>query len=560
MMRTEDLDDTRIRPSYFKIPTDQKTLLARDESWASLRRPIDYPNAPSDVLEGVKRAYALRIQNDDLPKASPPAGPANGKKSTPEPTGSDSDGIREGNGREEDDEHEEEELISWPPSADEANVDSSLPAGNPSSPQFLTQMPEKSTQPPTALTSSPTRSRTQPERPESSSPGLEENDDLELQIPAAPTHALAPFNRPTVPIVTTPPSAQIVVPSTLEHHTASHSAAAHVGLKRRKIYKEVPELYRPRKQIPSAHLHINPLTEPVPSSDNTDLESSLSTDMTPSPIIPSTHDNRSAQDRASTPQNRPASMCLPPSSVGRVLTASGAAPKSLVKDYFMQYSATYPSYNGTKMHFIYACVYIQTHQSPKVKPGLYDDFIRAWVKYLPYVADCDVSRPPKRAMGALEWYNTIDDEIYFTSGVITPQNLDSVLDSYPKEVEDARRALSLPPPTAVHHVQVSQPRSVVSPGLEARPRVRESTPPARSLRNEAPPSSVAASASIRPRLSHGGSVDAQEERRRAQERRQEQERRQKRLEKHFRKKALADKRSLVSSTAPPSNGSASVPR
>jgi hypothetical protein len=111
---------------------------------------------------------------------------------------------------------------------------------------------------------------------------------------------------------------------------------------------------------------------------------------------------------------------------------------------FDHYTVTYPSYNGTIQDFITACIYIQL-QYRRIRTSLYDDFIRAWVQgYLPYVRDCDEARPPVKALRAIDWYNEIDDDPLFTSRIVTRQNLQSILNFYPAELQMARKALRIP--------------------------------------------------------------------------------------------------------------------
>jgi hypothetical protein len=467
---SDALGDTRICPIYVKIPRDQKNLLGRYESWASFlsQRSNGFVNVPPDVLEQVKRAYTLRRKSERPLVAGEATGQVANVKSVPEPTGSDpEDDERDNNQDQDQDQDHEEDLISWPSSSHEAHVYPSRPESELSSPQFTTQIPDKSPQRPTVLTSSNTH-HVLPEFPDSSQ-GPE--DDLELQVPNALSHDPMPVNRSALPLLATPPSAQ-VVPCTLEQSAAIISIGAskpNIQLKpqqRKAIYKPVPELYRPPKQnTVSSHLHINNLAPPVPSScRNTDLESSLSAVNTSS-IIPSTHDasncgiqegqgsksainsdHTSGRAIISLPSMPCSPVCVSPSqlAVGCIPPASTVASISLEAP-FICYKITYPSYSGTILEFVTACMYIQL-QYRKIKTCLYDDFIRAWVEgFLPYVRDCDESQPPRKALRAIDWYNEIDDDLQFTSRVVTRHNLGSVLDAYPKEVQIARQALGLPP-------------------------------------------------------------------------------------------------------------------
>ncbi|KXJ91337.1 hypothetical protein Micbo1qcDRAFT_233855 [Microdochium bolleyi] len=110
---------------------------------------------------------------------------------------------------------------------------------------------------------------------------------------------------------------------------------------------------------------------------------------------------------------------------------------------FKSFCAAYVTYTGNTRSFVTACIYIQL-QHKKIRSSLYDDFIRAWHEgYYAYVRKCDSAVPPVPAAHAYAWYNEMDDDPLYTLRVITKQNLESVLDAYPDEVEDAQRRLGI---------------------------------------------------------------------------------------------------------------------
>ncbi|KAJ8125253.1 hypothetical protein O1611_g8387 [Lasiodiplodia mahajangana] len=249
------------------------------------------------------------------------------------------------------------------------------------------------------------------------------------------------------------------------------------------IYKPVPPLYRGPDQTSSSHLNINVGQSKgmMARCRDNGVGSSLSTDDNTSPsIIPSTRnepgpqierqpafwdarpnqistfngDSSSKNPRSPSAPGPHSTMHIPtsptlvvrsprpPTSTNRPI----APPTVTVGTWeapFTHYTVTYPGYNGTIQDFVTACIYIQL-QYRRIRTSLYDDFIRAWVEgYLPYVKDCDEAQPPRKALRAIEWYNEIDDDPLFTSRVVTRQNLQSILDFYPDELEIARRSFGI---------------------------------------------------------------------------------------------------------------------
>ncbi|KAI0869618.1 hypothetical protein GGS24DRAFT_493616 [Hypoxylon argillaceum] len=476
------LDDTKIQRSLFKISSTQKKLLNRNESWASFlsRRPAGFVNVPPQVLDQLRASHARQKQATAVPKATASPGRAGDNADPPEPSGSQSSSLPRGEHGDEDDD-DPSDIISWASSPERNLRPPSIISQEPVHP-FITQLPQASSLEPPIVTSPALPEHSKPVEFPPSSQGPE--DELEVQVPGALAYNPEPINKSGLPMLATPPSAQIV-PCTFEQSVQSTSAAASTKLdpqlkpqSKKHVYKPVPQLYRGPKQSAASHLNINvgPAKTVATTGQNNDKESSLSAGNTSPSIIPSTihdqnthavkhipawdarpgqlpmHDaNSSFKDSRSSLASRHHSPMDMPISPSRVLR-SPQQPISLTRPAvalssweapFIHYTVTYPSYNGTIQDFVTACIYIQL-QYRRIRTSLYDDFIRAWVEgYLPYVKDCDESQPPQKPLRAIEWYNEIDDDPLFTSRVVTRQNLQSILNFYPNELKAARLSFGI---------------------------------------------------------------------------------------------------------------------
>ncbi|KAI0505836.1 hypothetical protein F5B22DRAFT_494052 [Xylaria bambusicola] len=484
------LGDTKIRRSFVKIPSNQKILLSGYESWAShlSRRANGFLNVPPEMLDQVKASHVRQNKTSSLDLSADTMSQPEHDSDVPEPSGSQSSPQPHAQGGDKDDDDDDDddddaagETLSWPPSP-EHHV--RLPRAESEKPDqpFLTQLPEKSPPQPTAMTLSPEHPKLPDFPPSSQGP----EDELEVEVPAALNYSLLPINKPSLPMLATPPSAQ-VVPCTLEQSSERSSMSASKSenpkldpaIKRHR-YNRVPELYRgPKTDTVSSHLKINatPNKAAATSGRSTDIESSLPTNIISPFVIPSTKNDLTPEREEHTlgpglassyqlagsssnnfhsilasgsepsMQMHPAPVNVIGSSQGVTPAAHSVAPPAITSKSweapFVHYTATYPRYNGTIHHFIMACILIQQQQRRRrIRTSLYDDFIRAWVDgYLPYVDDCDETKPPRKALTAIEWYNDIDDDPLFTERVVTRDNLQLILDCYPHEVKLVRQEI-----------------------------------------------------------------------------------------------------------------------
>ncbi|XXH02527.1 BolA domain UV induced protein Uvi31 [Hypoxylon texense] len=495
--------ETRIDPRLFRIPKAQRELLQKPESWAqSLKRSSKpFINVPEEVLKNVKECYRqqlLAAQSDEsFPSPDPQPSQSVATGSQPLQTaqlGSGSEPEEEGD----DDHHDGDdgggENTSWPSSpvahkyppkrTTSEDVEDVEDDEDDEEPQFITQPPISSPQP---------TMRPAPKLPKLKAPLIfppssqEQEEPLEIEVPAAIHDVVLPINKSAVRLNDTPPSAQIVVPCTFDQSEQK-------PLQKQRIYKKPGEFYRPPKNeaaLAALKQHLNVRSRKPNDSPHTDFQSSASTanisssvvpvsssfvpstiqadaprkdvpawcinaTISPSREPPTTGDeSHETQDspfhQQDSPEYRPQSPIIPSSPpVQRSLRISPPAKTKQVSPSqtpFIRYTITYPSYNGSISDFVTACMYIQLQQQKRrIRTSLYDDFIRAWYEgYLPYVRECDDSSPPVKALLAIDWYNEIDEDPLFTSRIITKQNLNSTLEFYPDELRSARSLLGVSP-------------------------------------------------------------------------------------------------------------------
>ncbi|OTB04383.1 hypothetical protein M426DRAFT_320754 [Hypoxylon sp. CI-4A] len=467
------LGGTRIQRRLVKIPNDQRKLLDRRESWAGVLsgHPGRFLNVPPDVLENLKNCHARQHPTTPTQGPSTPQHLESNNNRHKEPSDEDSNGSDNGD-------NTITQAIDWTPSPPEhmhppQNEDSENGDLEDDEQEFLTQAPPISSPRPTVSISA---KRRLPPLPLLSSQDQEEL--LDIEVPTGANDVVAsPAKKRSTQSFATPPSAQIV-PCTFDVMELSPQTKAKQQPRR---YNQPGEFLRKLNNRPtSAPLQAGASRVGHADVSVVDLQSSASMDNSSS-IIPSTvppealrkaqpgsngdevtssskesgtshvsHEvQESPQARRQSPVYKPQSSQLrssPPLLPTRVqLPPTTKTHAALFETPYSRYKRTYPSYNGSVIDFVIACMYIQIKQD-SIRPFLYDDFIRAWSEeYIPYVNECDKSNPPMKALGATRWYNTLDDDPRFTAKVITKQNLKSTLDYYPNEVASAQTLLGPAP-------------------------------------------------------------------------------------------------------------------
>ncbi|KAI4859630.1 hypothetical protein F4820DRAFT_439165 [Hypoxylon rubiginosum] len=479
------ISENRIDPRVFKMSKAQRELLDRPDSWAQFQKGRSKPfvNVPLDVLENVKECYRRQLRAAQSDKSPPSPDPQTNQSAA---TGSRPVQITQpGSGSEDEDDdddnsnHNSSGNKSWPSSPvahkypPKRTISEDVSdAEDDRQPQFITQPPISSPQ----LTIRPVPKLRKPKAPLVFPPSSQEQEEpLEIEVPAAIHDVVLPVNKPAIRMNDTPPSAQIV-PCTFDQSV--HQKA----LQNQRIYKEPVEFYHPSKKEAALKHHLNAKSRRQHETPYTDGQSSASTTDISSSIIPSTiqeeisrkdlppswrinvaispsrepsttGDGHNTQDsplhQQHSPEYRPPSPLLrsspPTRHTLRISPPASTKQVSPSQTPFIRYTMTYPNYNGSIGDFVTACMYIQLQQR-RIRTSLYDDFIRAWHEgYIAYVRECDNSKPPLKALKAIDWYNDIDEDPLFTSRIITKQNLDSTLNFYPDELRSARSLLGVSP-------------------------------------------------------------------------------------------------------------------
>ncbi|KAI1413223.1 hypothetical protein F5Y13DRAFT_198952 [Hypoxylon sp. FL1857] len=468
--------ETRIQQRLVKIPSDQRKLLDRQESWAQFLngRSKRFLNVPPDVLENLKKWHTRQsrpTQSDESVSSSDTQ--ADVVAQSRQENIEDQQVVQSEPDADNDDDDDDKRSASWSLSPPQHMHPPQRASSEDSQELFITQLPPISSPRPTVPP--PVKGQPLPPFPPSSQ---DQEEPLELEVPTSINDSIPPVNESTVPAVpmfATPPSAQ-VVPCTFD--PSEQSSTQSRTKPKQRAYKPVPELYRPTKgKLTSSRLNLGVAKSGSADTPLTDIESSLSTVNTSSSIIPSTipgeasvkarppwrvnlpispsqaprigHREPDAENspeiQQHSPEYRPRSPRLESSPAAspilHAMPSVATHQHSASQTPFIRYSLTYPTYNGSINDFVTACMYIQLQQR-RIRTSLYDDFIRAWHEgYVPYVRDCDNSNPPVRALNAIEWYNDIDEDPLFTSRVITKQNLQSTLDHYPDELRSAQSLL-----------------------------------------------------------------------------------------------------------------------
>ncbi|RYP19447.1 hypothetical protein DL765_003348 [Monosporascus sp. GIB2] len=411
---------------------------------------------------------------------------------------------------EEDDENEVRSELSWATSPERHHHPAKVREVEQE--QFLTQLPPRSS-PPCPSTPSPPR---QPALNDSPPSSLEPEDELELEVPAAldgpPSSVNKVAQRVAQPMLATPPSAQ-VVPCTFQLRDHLLTKEVKMGQDpKQPVYKEITELYRPSKNAITTSIGLSAARLGPSKPAFINAQSSMSTTDTSSSIVPSTHREgprgaevpstdlpdssldspkpqpakepkvgTSSLETPNSPEFRrgspkyippksPKLASPPPLATTAPAPRSGKQPMGEPNGPFIEFSLKYPSYGGSISDFVTACMYLQTlAEKHKLRPFLFDDFIRAWSEgYLPYVRECDESEPPTKATTAIEWFNRIEEPPIFTKQVVMRPDLERIVDFYPEEALSARSILKLS--------QKGTPKETLTAATASQPRAKQRLP------------------------------------------------------------------------------------
>ncbi len=96
----------------------------------------------------------------------------------------------------------------------------------------------------------------------------------------------------------------------------------------------------------------------------------------------------------------------------------------------------YERFRGSVDDFIRAIICVDDLRKKKALPEfLYDDFIRAFCEeYIQYISET-AGHPGEQPLTAIKWYNDNVERPRYLEGVITKENIESVLERYQAEVQ-----------------------------------------------------------------------------------------------------------------------------
>ncbi|KAL0465370.1 hypothetical protein QR685DRAFT_138571 [Neurospora intermedia] len=453
----------KIPRRILRVHCDQQELLDREDAWDS----DGFANVPAEVLQEVKTQYIRSIASTHARKPPSPRLPQStefirqdgdqDEPSTPKPTGTGS---------------EEGTPIPWSPSPEHHIRPVNDGEANDTSPGLPPPPENNSTPPQQAIVQTPDLpSRALPERPSSqkrpehrpSSPqvfkvkarvlfppefppssSIASEGGLEFEVPKAVTDVLPPVNKGALPVHPehTPPSAQIIPASYLGHTTPPRPPPE----KRRRLTKSVTTIYsdyrstaeperssvaftRAETEGPS----VTRLFEHIADSPHHPGEQSADGS---SHLLKTTE--QSAQHLASSDEK------IPPN-----------GPPSQVP--YTAYKVAYPDYKASLSDFVRAvlCVH-DLRKKSAIMEFLYDDFVRYYCDdYLQYIREAEGKIPVRAAIGL---YNDQVSRPHYQKGVLTKENINDVLDKYPKMVRSINETLDFTTPATEENGDSSKPQ------------------------------------------------------------------------------------------------------
>ncbi|CCC09239.1 hypothetical protein SMACR_04998 [Sordaria macrospora] len=450
----------KIPRSILRVHRDQQELLDRQDAW----NPDGFANVPAELLQEVKAQYIRSI--------APPPSPL---QRTPSPAPQHTESVRED---EEQDEpstpkptgtgSEEGTPIPWSPSP-EHHIRPTTPVNDGEAKDRTPELepsPEHDSTPKQATIATPdlpTRALPErlwsqkrpaehrpssppvfkvkarvpflPEFPPSSSVASE--GGLEFEVPKAVTDVLPPVNKAALPILPhraeleqTPPSAQIIPASYLSRTTPSRPPPE----KHRRImpksvttvysdYRSTAEPERSSATFPRAETEDTAMTRLSEHIADTQQPSGEQSADTSSHSVKTTE--QGTQQLASSDEK------IPPN-----------GPPSQVP--YTAYKVAYPDYEGTLGDFVRAVLCVRDlRKRSAIMEFLYDDFVRYYCNdYLQYIREAAADghgHVPVRA--AIEFYNDQVSRPRYQKGVLTKENINDVLDKYPKMVRSISETL-----------------------------------------------------------------------------------------------------------------------
>ncbi|KAM7206753.1 hypothetical protein V8F33_000396 [Rhypophila sp. PSN 637] len=416
----------RIPRKVVTIPSDQQQLLDRPDAWS--RRGI--PNVPPSVLEGVKKFHTLK-------QAPEPVRPSTEHQTTKEDRQTDNDSDSDEDGSE----------ISWESSPSEHRH---APALAKASKDLVNRIAANSSPTPTRK-QNPVNSESEPARlprhaqarfslpldqPVSSLASAD--DTLEVEVPKA----VAPLRTTAsetvgIPLEPTPPSAQVIIPSTYTDTTQERCAKPPQPTRKRLMKDPNKAWSKPTPAAPTSPAVLSTRTPalvqpgsnymPVNSSGITRPITTLPSakgGVTPLPGLTDAMQNVAGIEETTREARSSGSERIPPN-----------GPASQVP--YTAFRLAYPDFQANKNDFIRALLCLkQICKNKSIARFLYDDFVRVFCRdYMHYIT---LDRENQETLTAAKWYNQNVKTPLYLKGLLTPENLQEALDQYPSEAESLR--------------------------------------------------------------------------------------------------------------------------
>ncbi|KAK3949125.1 hypothetical protein QBC32DRAFT_244340 [Pseudoneurospora amorphoporcata] len=474
----------KIPRNILRVHREQQELLDRQDAW----NPDGFANVPAELLQQVKAQYIHSIAPLPSPRKNPsPARPSadslredeeQDEPSTPDPTAT---GSQEGT------------PIPWSPSP-EHHLRPATPVSDgeakDGTPGRLESSPENNSTPKQATIATPdlpsralpapfssqkrpaehgpssplvfkvkARVPFLPEFPPSSSVASE--DGLEFQVPMAVTDVLPPVNKGALPVLPddaeleqTPPSAQIIPASYLARTTPSRPPPE----KRRRIMTKsattIYSDYRSTATEPERASAVFPRAETEEPSMTRLSEHIADSQQAPEEQQSADTSSHSLKTREQPTQHLASSdEKIPPN-----------GPPSQVP--YTAYKVAYPDYKGSLGDFVRAvlCVHDLRKRSA-IMEFLYDDFVRYYCDdYLQYIREAADGHGNVPVRVAIEFYNDQVSRPRYQKGVLTKENINDVLEKYPKMVRSISETLGFTTPVVLReNGDSSKPKMPIIP-------------------------------------------------------------------------------------------------
>ena len=428
---------------YVQVSKEQQELLDRPDAWNSSQNGIS--NLPVQVLENTRQFYAAKNSAVSPPrKSSPPPqfsapGSSTGKRRRSEVDeqsasgDSDSDSADSQAGSQVDDQEipwsQSPEHHKLPPRRPEPPEDSPI---KPKSQTSQQASPEQ--RPATLVSKAVSRTAYLAEFPSSS---LESEAELEIQVPDAVTDDAVGriyVAARAVPPQPTPPSAQLPVVSSM--YTAAKTPVQPPS-KRFKMMKPPPFEDSPPTAVKTSGLS----SLPPPQNTNQNQSSLTDSSASTTKIMRNAQQNDSgiatpsAGDvtQSSSSIQIPIPLVRPPQHMSQESPTLSKLPPNGPPSQ-VPYSAfciAYPRFRGSLDDFIRAVLCVDDLRKKKALPEfLYDDFIRVFCgEYIDYISRA-AEDPSRNPLTAIKWYNDNVERAIYAKGVISKDNVESVLETY----------------------------------------------------------------------------------------------------------------------------------